>query len=247
MNTSIRRRAHRCLTFAAALIATAAGFAPPLAAADLPVKSRDAAGRLSWTGYYIGAHGGWGWANTQLEDPTFPPPFNPQEIATNGPIAGAQLGANWQYGNVVAGLEIDGSWASLRIGSRTGVITSSAANSVHIRALATATARLGYAMGPWLAYAKAGGAWANMELTTQFAPQPTVYDRNRFGATGGAGMEVAFLRNVSAKLEYNFLYFPEDHLTWFQPNTTASVDHFVHLVKGGFNVRFGGDHVVARY
>jgi outer membrane immunogenic protein len=233
--------------FTGAVVAAAAGLSSPLAAADFPVKSRDAAVRPSWTGYYAGFHGGWGWGNTQLEDPASTPPFNPQDIATNGPIAGAQLGANWQYGNLVAGLEVDGSWASLRgNGSRNPVITSSVSQGVHIRALATATARLGYAMGPWLAYAKAGAAWANMELTTQFQAQPTVYDRNRFGATGGVGMEVAFLRNVSAKLEYNFLYFPEDHLTWFQQSTTTSIDHYVHLVKGGFNVRFGGDHVVGR-
>jgi opacity protein-like surface antigen len=244
-----RRSAYRCLTFAAALASTSALTPPPVVAADLPVKSRtDIVVAPSWTGYYIGAHGGWGWATTQFEDPGFTPPFNPQETTTNGPIAGLQLGANWQYGNVVVGLEVDGSWASLRTSTgRTGVITSTVGSGVNFRALATATARVGYAMGPWLAYAKAGGAWANIEITTSFAPEPTVYERNRFGATGGVGMEVMFLRNVSAKLEYNFLYFPEEQLAWWQPTPTTSIDHYVNLVKGGINVRFGGDHVVARY
>ena len=101
-------------------------------------------------------------------------------------------------------------------------------------------------MGPWLAYAKAGGAWANVELTTKFGPEITVYDRNRFGATAGVGMEVAFLRNVSAKLEYNFMYFSPDHLIWSTPSSVANLDYFVHLVKVGINVRLGGDSVTAR-
>ena len=75
------------------------------------------------------------------------------------------------------------------------------------------------------------------------------HDRKPFGVTGGAGLEVAFLRNVSAKVEYNYLYFPEHSYVRSSPRTRdgASVDHFVHLVKAGINVRFGGDAVVARY
>ena len=78
---------------------------------------------------------------------------------------------------------------------------------------------------------------------------PISTNENRFGVTGGAGMEVAFLRNVSAKIEYNYLYFPEHSYTFINPNTpiSSSVDHYVHLVKAGINVRFGGDAVVARY
>jgi opacity protein-like surface antigen len=76
--------------------------------------------------------------------------------------------------------------------------------------------------------------------------QPTTYHRTPFGAVAGAGMEVAFLRNVSATLEYNLFYFPTEHLLYVNPNTTSSLDHVVQVVKAGINVRLGGDPILPR-
>ena len=101
-------------------------------------------------------------------------------------------------------------------------------------------------MGQWLAYAKGGVAWADMEITTRYQVLPTTYQRSLIGAVGGAGLEVAFLRNVSAKVEYNLIYIPTDHLVYASPNTTSSLDHLVQVVKAGINVRFGGDTDVLR-
>jgi opacity protein-like surface antigen len=247
MKTSFRRSAYCCLTFAAAVAAATATPTLSALAADLPVRARDTAVRTLWTGYYFGVHGGWGWGSTRIDDPlAFTPTFNPIDVKSSGPIAGAQLGVNWQYGNVVYGVELDGSWASLRETRDNPVIGGFSA--VNIRGLATGTGRVGYAMGSWLAYAKGGVAWGALQISTgNLGPQIVVYDENRFGATAGAGMEVAFLRNVSAKLEYNVLYFPEHSLPHNTISPTSTFDHYVHLVKGGFNVRFGGDPVVARY
>ncbi|HZO46554.1 MAG TPA: outer membrane beta-barrel protein [Xanthobacteraceae bacterium] len=253
MNSSIGRAALRCLAFAAAATTATAAFTPSVLAADLPVKSRtEPVVQLLWNGYYAGVHGGWGWGTTRVNDPQFRPSDPLQEFRSDGPIVGGQIGVNWQWGNVVAGLELDGSWAALRNTSSTinPAIPGVWSTGTEIHALATATARLGYAMGPWLAYAKAGGAYAYMDITTSITAQgPLATTENRFGVTGGAGMEVAFLRNVSAKVEYNYLYFPEQKYTFVHPNTpnSSSVDHFVHLVKVGINVRLGGDAVVARY
>jgi opacity protein-like surface antigen len=248
--TPSRRSIYRYLTFAAALSATTAAFTPSVVAADMPVKAQTVpVAEPSWTGFYIGVHGGWGWGDTRITDDSFNPTFRTTDLTSSGPIAGAQLGANWQSGNVVAGLEIDGSAASLRSSTANsgnqGIIAFTS-QTIKIRALATGTARLGYAMGPWLAYAKGGAAWADMQLNTQFMVEPTVYDRSRFGWTAGAGIEVAFLRNVSARLEYDFIYFSRDHLVWNQQDSVANLDHFVHLVKAGINVRLGGDDVSAR-
>jgi outer membrane immunogenic protein len=240
---------HRCLTFAAALAATSATFTPPVVAADLAVKaSPDPVVAPSWTGFYFGVHGGWGWGNTHISDPLFSPTFDPIEATFNGPLAGGQLGANWQYGNFVFGAELDGSWTFVRgnTNSNQSIITSSSRNAIDFRALVTGTGRVGYAMGSWLAYVKAGGAWADMEITTQFMVQPNTYHRTPFGAVAGAGMEIAFLRNVSATLEYNLFYFPIEHLVYVNPNTTSSLDHVVQVVKAGINVRLGGDPILPR-
>jgi outer membrane immunogenic protein len=226
---------------------------PPVGAADLPIKSRtEPSVQLLWNGYYAGVHGGWGWGTMRVDDPLFRPSDTRPEYKSDGPIAGGQIGANWQFGNVVVGAELDGSWTSLRsvTSNINPQIPGIFGNGVEIHALATATGRVGYAMGPWLFYAKAGGAYAYMDITTSItAAGPISTTENRFGVTGGAGMEVAFLRNVSAKVEYNYLYFPEHSYTFILASTpnSSSLDHYVHLVKVGINVRFGGDAVVARY
>jgi outer membrane immunogenic protein len=251
MTTSVRGFAFRCLTFAAVAAAATAAFTPSVVAADLPIKSPGSTVvQPLWTGYYAGVHGGWGWSTTQADDPQLRPTDPPVEYRSDGAIVGAQFGVNWQFGHVVVGAELDGSWASMRsvTSNINPAIPGPFSQGVEIHALATATGRLGYAMGPWLAYAKAGAAWARMEYTTALtAAGPISTIQNQFGATGGAGMEVAFLRNVSAKVEYNFLYFPEHSYAFVNWNSMSSVDHFVHLVKAGINVRFGGDAVVARY
>lgn len=253
MTTSLRGSAFRCLTFAAAAMTATAVLTPSVIAADLPIKSRtEPAVQLLWNGYYAGVHGGWGWGTTRVNDPQLRPTDPLVEYKSDGPIVGGQVGVNWQWGNVVVGVELDGSWASLRsvTSNINPAIPGVFGQGVEIHALATATGRIGYAMGPWLFYAKAGGAYAYMDITTNITAQgPISTTENLFGVTGGAGLEVAFLRNVSAKIEYNYLYFPEHSYTFFNPNTpnSSSVDHFVHLVKAGINVRFGGDAVVARY
>jgi outer membrane immunogenic protein len=244
-----RRFVYSRLTFAAALAATTAAFTPAVVAADLPVKAPPVqAVALSWTGYYFGVHGGWGWGNTHISDPLFNSTFDPVEATYNGPLAGGQIGANWQYGNVVYGVELEGSWAFVRGNTNRdqSIISADPNNHIDFRALATGTGRVGYAMGPWLAYAKGGVALADVQMTTQFQVQPTTYNRTPFGAVAGAGTEVAFMRNVSAKLEYNFMYFPPEHLVFINHTTVSSIDHFVQVVKGGINVRFGGDQTLPR-
>jgi outer membrane immunogenic protein len=230
----------RHLTLAAALAATITAFTLPAAAADLALKAPPIVAP-SWSGFYVGVHGGWGWDSSYIYDPQFNPTFDPQIAYASGPLAGGQIGANWQFGHLVVGPEIDGSWALLQ-GSQGDAIITRSYPSIEFHALATGTARLGYAAGPWLAYVKGGGAWAQMHLTTgSLGPQLVTYDRSSFGAAAGVGLEVAFLRNVSAKIEYNFLYFPRDQLQLEGPNTTSSIDHSVQLVKAGINVRFGAD------
>jgi outer membrane immunogenic protein len=72
------------------------------AAADLPTFSPPPAPMLSttpiaynWSGFYIGAHGGWGFGDEDFED---------------GFVVGGQLGVNWQFNSFVVGIEGDGSW-----------------------------------------------------------------------------------------------------------------------------------------
>ncbi|MCS3725271.1 outer membrane protein [Bradyrhizobium betae] len=223
--------------FAAAVAAATAIIASPvLAGGPLPAPV------VSWTGAYAGVHGGWGWGKSEFRDPANNPSNNPFFAYYNGPLAGGQLGYNWQQGNYVIGAEIDGSWSFVKGNTSTSpLLTSSTNNGVGYTALATATGRVGYASGQWLAYAKGGGAYARMELSSRFTPEVTNYNRDLFGAVGGVGLEVAFLRNVSAKVEYNAIFLPAETLRWATPDTTSEIKHFVQVVKAGINIRFNGD------
>jgi outer membrane immunogenic protein len=236
MNLPGKTSGPSCLAFAAAITATSIACSSPALAGEPPIVAP------SWTGFYVGVHGGWGWGTTEIQDPIFQPAFNPTEVKYNGPLAGGQIGGNWQIGNFVLGAEVDGSWAFVRgNSSRNGVITSSTRDAFGYKSLATGAGRVGYTMGQWLAYAKGGVAWADMEVTTgSISVNPVTYESSLVGAVGGAGFEVAFLRNVSAKFEYNFLYFPTDHFSFVTNVSTSNIDHVVQMVKGGINVRFGG-------
>ena len=72
------------------------------AAADLPTFNPPPAPMLSttpiaynWSGFYIGAHGGWGFGSGDFDD---------------GFVVGGQIGVNWQFNNFVLGAEGDGSF-----------------------------------------------------------------------------------------------------------------------------------------
>jgi opacity protein-like surface antigen len=245
----LARRSLACVAVVAAIAAVLPASIPSASAADMPIRpAPQVVERPLWTGFYIGVHGGGGWGSTRVEDPNFQLTYGPVSIKSSGALAGAQVGANWQFGSVVIGGEIDASWMSVRGDVAAPPAFPFSAFETKFRALATGTARLGYAAGPWLVYAKGGVAWADIAFTTQVGtPFPRVVAHNRTGLTAGAGLEVAFWQNVSAKLEYNAVYFGETSMSIGSNQGPSNVDHLLHVVKGGFNVRFGGDTVVARY
>src|SRR5882757_8734026 len=76
-------------------------------AADLPVKYKPApimaAPVFSWTGCYIGVHGG----GAAMRD-SF------TETNGTGGIAGGQVGCNYQDGNWVFGVEGEGYWSGIK-------------------------------------------------------------------------------------------------------------------------------------
>ena len=86
---------HRFLISAAAI----ALLSSTAIAADLPIYEpppvvETAPVAMNWSGFYIGAHGGWGW----------------DEDDDDGFIVGGQIGANWQMDIFVLGIEGDGSY-----------------------------------------------------------------------------------------------------------------------------------------
>src|SRR5205823_5167500 len=112
----------------------------------------------TWTGFYIGVHGGVAWEQGQNSFTGYWAAAPITTTATTG-IAGGQIGYNWQQGSYVFGIEADGSWlgkggtasaSATQPAGCCGAVTYNAANQ--IRWLATARVRAGLAVGDTLAY-----------------------------------------------------------------------------------------------
>jgi opacity protein-like surface antigen/outer membrane protease len=191
----------------------------PAYGALLPVKALVAAAPMNWTGIYVGGHLGGGASDDHWSDPfgatIFPggginvPGFGDAVHAT-GPLAGGQIGANWQTGPWVLGVQADASWADIR-GENTCFSGHGGINCQRIvDALSTVAGRVGFAWYRSLAYAKAGGAWAdtiyNLNGNTDILSLGTgSTNATVFGWVVGAGLEFAITSNWTTMVEYNHI------------------------------------------
>jgi outer membrane immunogenic protein len=246
------------------LAASTALISAPALAADLrmPVKAPAAyapAPYFSWTGCYIGAHGGGGFGDKRLRDPATD--IRIFSFDVDGGLAGGQVGCDWQTGAFVLGVEGSASWANITGNGAdlpTGVLIRAHSDADFI---GTATARIGWAFGQSLLYVKGGGAWVHEDYRLTVIPAPFTGteiargDTTHTGWTVGAGFEYAFTPNWSLKVEYNYIDVSRDRVDFtFTPAfgggacCSADIDQRIHVVKAGVNWRFNfGGPVVAAY
>ena len=230
----------------AGIAAAALGIAGSAHAADLGVGPYRAAPSLgpipifTWSGCYLGGHGGGGFGRKKAGDPTgadFAASGEEVRVHTSGFLAGGQIGCDWQFApNWLVGIEGAGGWADIK-GSSVDVFTqtiltttTTTTGTVSARTdfLADVTARIGWAWDRWLVYAKGGVAWDRDkygfvgQLTCSGplcfgGPGPFPFDftgsETRIGWTAGAGIEWAFWGNWSARLEYDFYDFANHRVT----------------------------------
>jgi len=109
------------LTTSLALTAAAVVVAAPALAADMAVKAppTPTAQVYDWSGFYIGGNIGYSVARNRGTDTLLFPNGTvfASEVITQAPaglIGGGQVGANWQTGQWVVGLEGDWQWSSER-------------------------------------------------------------------------------------------------------------------------------------
>src|ERR1700694_519946 len=105
-------------TFSLAAVGLIAlGLAAPASAADLAARpyTKAPAAIYDWSGFYIGANGGWGSSRKCWDAGTFGPVFIGDEgdDDASGGVAGGQVGYRWQSSAWVFGLEAQGDWADL--------------------------------------------------------------------------------------------------------------------------------------
>jgi high affinity Mn2+ porin len=176
----------------------------PAAAADLALKAPAYKVVYDWTGFYIGAHTGYGGgkSNAVLSDPAIATSDN----RFSGIIGGVQAGYNVRLpSGLLIGVEADMTFPSYMLSNFTASSLTTARSGISEQWDYTGTARgrVGYASGPWLAYATGGLAWAG----ERFLNTPAVGDDEkhinvRLGWVVGAGVEYAFAPHWTARLEY---------------------------------------------
>jgi outer membrane immunogenic protein len=213
-----------------ASIAVIALLIVPLAAqaADIPSKAPaySAPSYFSWTGFYIGLNGGYGFGTADWPTPP------PTSFKATGYLAGVTLGYNYQTGSWVWGLEGDVDYSSLK-GTETTVCGASPGCETKLKYFGTARGRIGYAWDRWLPYLTAGAAFGNIENSGPGGSET----KTKLGWTAGLGVEYAFMGAWSAKLEY--LYADLGTMTC---STCFAVSQDIkfkaNIVRAGVNYRF---------
>jgi outer membrane immunogenic protein len=183
---------------------------------------------------------------------------------------GAQLGYNWQFGSMVAGLETDINYRGG--GSKDGYDVALAGVGPFANAnrftygggnggdwFGTLRGRLGFAMDRTLLYATGGLAFGDTGnsgsayfYSTPGTPIGGTFVSNRnnteWGWTLGAGIEHAFSNNWTAKLEYLYVNLDSGNTNIVNTLNTAysfssRADDKFHVVRVGLNYKFGDTSV----
>jgi len=209
--------------FLVAAIVAAAFYGAPAVAAP------PAAPMFNWTGFYIGANGGYGFGSTTSEIPTTPvnvqganagEPF-PVSLAIHpkGFFGGVGAGYNWQTRNFLFGFEGDIQISEIKSDLATYMATIDTGGHPHtdwhnsasenLKWFGTIRARTGLVFDRFLAYVTGGLAFGGVKVYTEnaynFNPinwYTSDSTMTRFGWTIGGGGEYALANRWTFKAEY---------------------------------------------
>lgn len=198
------------------------GLVTSASAADMAVKARPPMAApiavYDWTGFYIGGHVGGSWtretwvntANTTVFGDLSPGQGFSQRGA--GVFGGGHAGYNWQFTNIVLGLEGTISGLDNR-GTVLNTVFGAGRDDVfswRANWMATVTGRLGVAFNNHLLYVKGGYAGVDNRLSVVDAVPVVGSGSDRHwhnGWTIGAGWEYGITQNWIVGLEYDYSAF----------------------------------------
>jgi len=183
------------------------------AAADLPPRLYTKAPVLepvySWTGFYLGAHAGYIWANANAsaaDTAAIAATYGRMPMPQGG-FAGLHGGYNYQLPNKIV-LGVEASVDGLGIDGLKDTLGIAPGSSLKVTTdwVGAVVGRLGYAIDRWLPYVFAGGTWAHdKENGFNLFIGPFALANTHAGWTAGAGVEYAFASRWSARLQYRYV------------------------------------------
>lgn len=200
----------------------ALGFTVPLGrheAAAIDVMPAPTTSAYDWTGFYVGAFGGWAWTDgidvSEFGPAAFVAPAEIGGFGADGFFGGAQIGVDRQWRRFVVGLGAEGGLLDLD-----GAVADPGGEdgtSFETGAYVGITGRGGIAFDRLLVYGRGGVAFLDA-AASGFCDDPlcgsggveTSESDVLFGHSVGGGLEYAFGRSWAAGVEYRFIHFFDD-------------------------------------
>jgi outer membrane immunogenic protein len=198
-------------------------------AADMPYVEPMAASvaeARGWTGFYVGGNVGYVDADVDFNGPVA------SDLDDDGFIGGVQAGYNWQFNNIVLGLEADIQFAD--IDQSDEIVPGFVTYRSELNYLGTFRGRLGYAFGRVLPYVTGGLAYGENDFTVTLLDLSATSSEIHVGWTVGAGVEMALSDHLSAKIEY--LYADLGDVDY--EDTILNLGLEVQTARVGLNYRF---------
>lgn len=197
------RRLFACLSACLALVLAA------------PASQAQVFGTGPWTGLYVGAHGGYGWASDS----------NPN---LNGWAGGIHAGYNLQLGQAVIGVEGDYTWGSL---DGSGAITGQTF-SASVDSMWSIRGRLGWVLANNLMiYGTAGYGGFDVSVGTVVSGINLSATGDFTGLVAGGGLELLLTRNIMLRAE-GLHYMGEGN------GNTAGSDGDVTVLRAAVSYKF---------
>lgn len=196
-----------------AMLSTAAIASEPTPA---PLKS-------TWTGFYIGAHGGMDMASTELSVA----PFALDGLASNGMGFGGNAGYDYQLPGtpLVIGIGADYTWSNNEFSVSPNLLTAGIDNSWAIYG------RLGYDMGRVMPYILAG--YSEADASASIPLVPITVGTTMKGWLAGAGMELTLGNGLFLAGEYRYTRFDTVNIGGF-----LNLDTDRHEVRAALKYKF---------
>ena len=198
---------------------------------------------FSWTGFYLGLQGGYGWGEL---DWVFTAGGSTTSHWSTGGLIGGEAGYNYQFApNWVAGLEGSAAWADIT--GQSICPNPNATCRTKADFVGDISGRLGFALDRTLFFAKGGLALVDQDHFVNFPATPANKEEGgngvRAGYLLGGGVEYAFTNNITAKIEYNYIGLGDNTFNFTRVATGAFVERTRELqdyqtLKAGLNYKF---------
>ena len=197
----------------------------------------------TWTGFYAGINGGYGWGSGGDSISYFDGADQSARGQPQGGFGGGQIGYNYQVNSFVFGVETDfqGAGISSSVGGLTagGVDFTSQQN---IDWFGTVRGRVGVAFDRVLVYGTGGFAYGNVSQHANYGGDVFSSNTTQTGYAVGGGVEYKINPAWSLKAEYQYIDLGCDRLTDSLGNATNPLDTTFQTVRAGVNYHFGGGY-----